>query len=116
MRARTQGKQLSGDWIDYFVFRKGLYKELPDLVIGRVFWDQWLVWKARASGAALLDATDAVTAIHQNHDYGYHPGERECGRTSTRSGITSWPAGDGTLAQSMMRHTCWDRMVCSRIP
>ena len=72
-RALEAGELLSGDWIDYFVFRKGLYETVPDLVIGRVFWDQWLVWKAKASGAALIDATPAITAIHQNHDYGYHP-------------------------------------------
>jgi hypothetical protein len=95
MRARTQGKQLSGDWIDYFVFRKGLYKELPDLVIGRVFWDQWLVWKARASEAALLDATDAVTAIHQNHDYGYH---RASGSVDGRALAAELPAGRRAMA------------------
>jgi hypothetical protein len=41
-------------------------------VIGRVFWDQWLVWKAGSMGAAVVDASEAVMAIHQNHDYGYH--------------------------------------------
>jgi len=73
-RARTQGQQRSGDWIDYFVFRKGFYLgKLPELVIGRVHWDQWLVWKARKSGAPVVDASEAVMAVHQNHDYGYHP-------------------------------------------
>jgi hypothetical protein len=73
-RARTQGQQRSGDWIDYFVFRKGFYLgKLPELVIGRVHWDQWLVWKARTTGATVVDASEAVMAIHQNHDYGYHP-------------------------------------------
>jgi len=72
--AKTQGQQRSGDWIDYFVFRKGFYLgKLPELVIGRVHWDQWLVWKARTSGAAVVDASEAVMAVHQNHDYGYHP-------------------------------------------
>jgi hypothetical protein len=31
------------------------------------------VWKAREQGAGVLDASDMVTAIHQNHDYGYQP-------------------------------------------
>jgi hypothetical protein len=43
------------------------------LVIGRVGWDNWLVWRARKSGHVVIDATPAVTAIHQNHDYAYHP-------------------------------------------
>jgi hypothetical protein len=72
--ARTEGQQRSGDWIDYFAFRKGFYLgKMPELVIGRVFWDQWLVWKAQSIGAVVVDASDAVMAIHQNHDYGYHP-------------------------------------------
>lgn len=73
-QARRQGGRQSGDWIDYFVFRKGFYLgKLPELVIGRVYWDQWLVWKARQLGAVVVDASDEVMAIHQNHDYGYHP-------------------------------------------
>jgi len=72
--ARAKRHRLKGDWIDYFVFPRGFYLgKLPPFVIGRVFWDQWLVWKARSGGAALVDASDAVMAIHQNHDYGYHP-------------------------------------------
>jgi hypothetical protein len=72
--AMRNGKQASGAWIDYFVFPKGLYLgQLPGFVIGRVFWDNWLVWKARCSGAAVVDASEAIVAIHQNHDYGYHP-------------------------------------------
>ena len=73
-QAHVKGDQQSGDWIDYFVFRRGFYLgKLPKLVIGRVHWDQWLVWKAREMGAMIVDASDAVTAVHQNHDYGYHP-------------------------------------------
>jgi hypothetical protein len=68
------GKQRSAAWIDYFAFTRGLYaEELPAFVIGRVFWDNWLMWKARNSKSAVVDASEAVVAVHQNHDYGYHP-------------------------------------------
>jgi hypothetical protein len=77
-RARAQGTQSSGDWIDYFAFRKGFYLgKMPEMVIGRVYWDQWLVWKAQRTGAVVVDASEAVMAIHQNHDYGYHPAGKE---------------------------------------
>jgi hypothetical protein len=67
----------TGNWIDYFAFPKGFYEQkLSDFVIGRVFWDNWLVWNARSSGIPVVDASDAVVAIHQNHDYGYHPAGR----------------------------------------
>ena len=73
-RAQAARQKSSGDWIDYFVFRRGLYLgKLPEMVIGRVYWDQWLVWKAIREGAVVVDATEAVMAVHQNHDYGYHP-------------------------------------------
>lgn len=45
---------------------------VPDFVIGRVYWDQWLVWTAKSERAKLVDASRCVTAIHQNHDCGYH--------------------------------------------
>jgi hypothetical protein len=77
-RARLQGSQSSGDWIDFFAFRKGFYLgKMPEMVIGRVYWDQWLVWKAQNMGAVVVDASEVVMAIHQNHDYGYHPAGKE---------------------------------------
>src|SRR5260370_28024533 len=45
---------------------------MPPFVL-RVFWDNWLVWKALDSGKPVIDASGAVMAIHQNHDYSYHP-------------------------------------------
>lgn len=68
------GKQRPSQWIDYFVFRRGLFHHrVPEFVIGRPGWDNWLLWYARHSGARLIDATAVVLAVHQNHDYGYHP-------------------------------------------
>ncbi len=75
--ALETSQQRGPDWIDYFVFPRGMYRDIPPLVIGRVGWDNWLVWKARSEGLPVLDATDAVVAIHQNHDYAYHPQGKE---------------------------------------
>lgn len=67
-------RQRPPQWIDYFAFRKGLFRErIPEFVIGRPGWDNWLLWFARSSGASVVDASAAVCAVHQNHDYGYHP-------------------------------------------
>lgn len=60
-------------FVDFFVFRKGLYDEVPPLVVGRSYWDHWLVWKALERGANVVDATQFMMAVHQNHGYGYHP-------------------------------------------
>ena len=60
-------------FVDFFVFRKGLYDEVPPMVVGRSYWDHWLVWKALERGANVVDATPFMMAVHQNHGYGYHP-------------------------------------------
>jgi hypothetical protein len=73
-RARASGRQRPAQWIDYFAFSKGLYlHQIPAFVIGRVNWDNWLIWFADAVGARVIDASKAITAVHQNHDYSYHP-------------------------------------------
>src|SRR5262249_50840804 len=64
-----------GLWrIDYFAFPRSLYQQLPPFTLGRAWFDQWLIWKARALKAVVVDATHVVTAIHQNHDYSHVPG------------------------------------------
>ncbi len=70
---RTRGR-----WsIDYFAFPSGLYGEVPPFAIGRGWFDNWLVCRARELGAAVVDATSAVTAIHQRHDYAHVSGGQD---------------------------------------
>lgn len=57
--------------MDYFVFPKGLWSEIPPFAIGRTLWDNWLVYRALAQGVPVIDATAVVTAIHQQHDYAH---------------------------------------------
>ncbi len=71
-RALCEGVERPGQWIDYFVFPRGLYDAIPPFVIGRVAWDNWLVWRALSMHVPVIDATASVLAIHQNHDYAYH--------------------------------------------
>jgi hypothetical protein len=67
------GRKRTAEWIDYFAFSRGLYgPDMPPFVL-RVFWDNWLVWKALDSGKPVVDASRAVLAVHQNHDYSHHP-------------------------------------------
>jgi len=72
-RAHSEGYRRFYHAIDYFVFHRGMYSQIPPLVIGRIWWDHWLVGKAHDSGAAVVDVSEVVCAVHQNHDYGYHP-------------------------------------------
>ena len=59
--------------IDYFVFPRGLWKTIPPFAIGRTIWDNWLIYGARARGAAVVDATQATMVVHQNHNYTHVP-------------------------------------------
>lgn len=70
--------ELRHKWsIDYFAFSSGLYGKVPPFAIGRAWFDNWLVWTARELGAAVVDATPAVTAIHQRHDYAHVSGGQD---------------------------------------
>jgi len=67
-----RGRKRTPEWIDYFAFSRGLYRaDVPPFVL-RVFWDNWLVWKALDSGKPVVDASRVVLAVHQNHDYSHH--------------------------------------------
>lgn len=69
-----RGKRRSVSWIDYFAFPRGMYREVEPMLIGRMWWDNWLVWKAGDLGAAVVDASPRVLAVHQNHGYPYAGG------------------------------------------
>jgi hypothetical protein len=60
--------------IDYFVFRRGLWREIPPFAVGRTMWDNWLIYSARARRVPVVDATASVMAVHQNHDYSHDAG------------------------------------------
>lgn len=55
--------------IDYFVFTRGLWPTIPPFGLGRRLWDNWLVRKPIEDGHPVVDATNVVTTIHQNHPY-----------------------------------------------
>jgi len=73
-RARRTGHRASEIAIDWFVFSRGLFSDLPDFAVGRSGYDNWLIWKAVTSGAAVVDASAFVTLVHQNHDYSHAGG------------------------------------------
>jgi hypothetical protein len=62
--------------IDYFVFPRHLFGNVPDFMIGRVGWDNWMVYHARTAFGMAIDASRDVIAVHQNHDYSHLPGNK----------------------------------------
>ncbi len=59
---------------DYFLYTRGTWGDLPPMVVGRAGYDCWLICHARACRIPVIDASDATTVIHQNHDYGHLSG------------------------------------------
>ena len=83
LRARLvrEGRLHPVSGLDYFVFPRGTYRDIPPFAIGRTAWDNWLLYKARSLGLTAIDATRAITAVHQNHGYTHYnvPGDEANG-------------------------------------
>jgi len=75
--------------IDYFVYPRGMFGEIPQFT-PRWYWDNWLVYRARRLGGALIDASACVMAIHQNHDYRHIVDLESKGESRNQGGIESF--------------------------
>lgn len=58
---------------DYFIYSRTCFKHIPAFAIGRAGWDNWMFYEARRQGWPLVDATQQIQIIHQDHDYGHLP-------------------------------------------
>ncbi len=75
-RALADGRLRGYAALDYFVFPRGHFGELPPFLIGRACFDNWLVWRARQRGP-VVDATRRVVSVHQSHGYAHVAGGLE---------------------------------------
>ena len=73
-QARSAGVDGPHTAIDVFAFPKGTYAQMPEFLIGRLWFDQWLVKAAIQQGLPVVDASRVAPVLHQNHDYGHVPG------------------------------------------
>lgn len=75
--------------IDYFAFPRNLELELPPFAVGRIGWDNWLIAHMRKRRIAVVDATEMIMAVHQNHDYSHIP----VGTSGVKKGQEAWERG-----------------------
>jgi hypothetical protein len=68
--------QLFGSWAeDYFITTSSFpWKDIPEVVIGRVAYDNFLVYYARKSQFYVIDGTNTILALHQTTDQGNFEG------------------------------------------
>ena len=69
LRAAVENQGSFHVGVDYFVFPKNLFGEIPPFAIGREYWSSWLLYEARNRKAAVVDASQLVLAVHQEHSY-----------------------------------------------
>ena len=62
--------------MDYFVFRRGMFKDLPKVTMGRAYCDNALVAYCLRRNIPVIDASFALRVEHQFHDYGHVAGGR----------------------------------------
>ncbi len=75
--ALAEGGVLRGPGgIDYVAFTRGTFRAMPPFALGRAFFDNWLIWDARRRGLPVVDLTEVVQALHQNHAYDHLEGGR----------------------------------------
>lgn len=72
--AKTCGRLHPPGGSDYFIFPRNCFTEVPNFVIGRAGWDNWMFYHARRKHWPVIDASQALTVIHQDHDYSHLPG------------------------------------------
>ena len=73
-RVAEKGRLHGQSGSDYFIFPRQCFANIPDFAVGRAGWDNWMLFWARWQHWPLVDATSAITLVHQNHDYRHLPG------------------------------------------
>jgi hypothetical protein len=76
-KANREGILEACDGLDYFVFPRGFWGEIPPFAVGRTMWDQWLIYRARSRRMPVVDCSPRMQVIHQKHGYAHHPGGKE---------------------------------------
>ena len=54
---------------DYLIFRRPFGLPIPNFIMGYEWYDTWLVWAALQAGYPVIDASDAISVVHQSHTF-----------------------------------------------
>ncbi|KAK3600959.1 hypothetical protein CHS0354_004168 [Potamilus streckersoni] len=73
--AKKRGELFRIDAEDYFITSASYpWNDIPEIVIGRRAYDNWLVLNARKQKHQVIDATDTILAVHQTTIHGNFEG------------------------------------------
>ena len=60
--------------IDYFCYRRGTFMDLLPLYLGTIAWDNYMIYHCISHKIPVIDLSQTIVAIHQQHDYAYLKG------------------------------------------
>ena len=90
----AEGNILSPCGIDFFLQRGGAWGELPPMVVGRGKYDNWLIYHCRSRDIPVIDATEVMLVVHENHGYGHITGGRDTVQDGLEAGRNLEMGGD----------------------
>ena len=118
------GRRYQSNAEDYFAVSRSLFDwdAMPDFIVGGVAFDNWLVAKANRGSKSnrksvptvVVDASDTVTAIHQNHGKGRKDSHLQGKSTYNRKLAVkegSWSKGRVVDAKYCALNTPWKEIV-----
>ncbi len=110
---------------DYFIFPADRYERVPDFALGRAGWDNWMIFHARQEHMPVVDASSAITVVHQEHSYAHLPGGQPHYRHPESIRNIELAGGletmfrlrdaDWMLLPSGLERKSWDRSEWSRV-
>lgn len=69
--------------IDIFLYTRHLFRFVPSFLVGRPWWDNWLLWKSRDSGADVIDCSLFCAVGHITHGWSFFSSGRQAAWAST---------------------------------
>ncbi|AOY82933.1 glycosyltransferase [Moorena producens JHB] len=103
---------------DYFIFPKYLFRSIPKFAVGRGYWDTWMVTTAGMRGYPIVDASQVVMAVHQNHTYAHLIGgknQAHMGKEAQQNKTIGNVQGQGTIAESTWQLKPWHDQDSPRV-
>ena len=68
-----RGRRHPAGGSDYFIYPREIFTSIPAFAIGRSGWDNWMFYEARFRSWKLINCSDSINIIHQDHDYAHLP-------------------------------------------
>lgn len=115
---------------DYFIFPRECFQDIPPFALGRAGWDNWMIFAGRRANIPVVDGTNAITIVHQDHDYTHLPlGKPHYNLPETEENIriaggqemvftirdANWKLTPDSLAPGIHPETTWIRRIESAL-